>query len=104
MALIYEVVYPGGERARAVGYPDGVLRVTVVPRGPEACLGDLLECTFGPAGDYTAYVRAVVGGPRRPTRHVRVDGDRAAWIEAREREGLEVLEDPDDPAVVWVVD
>jgi hypothetical protein len=32
MAMIFEVVYPSGERAVAVGLPGGVLRVAVVPR------------------------------------------------------------------------
>jgi hypothetical protein len=102
MAMIFEVVYPGGERATAVGHPGGILRVAVVPRGPEACFGDRVEADCG-GRDAPARVRRVVGGPRCPTLHVRVSGDREAWMDAREAEGWATHPADDDPAVVWLV-
>ena len=101
MALIFTVIYPNGETAEAVGYPDQVLRVDVVPRGPEACLLDEVECEFLP--DYRATVRRIVGGPRRRTIHVRVTGNRDAWMDARDSEGWWTRGDPDVDDVVWVV-
>ena len=103
MAVIFEVIYGNGERAEAVGYPGQTLRVDVVPCGPEACYGDVVECDFGGPNDYTVRVRAIVGGPRRKTLHVRVTGDREVWMDAREAEGWLTRDDPDDPAVVWIV-
>lgn len=101
MALVYIVIYPNGETAEAIGYPDQVLRIDVVPRGPEACLHDEVECDFLP--DYRARVRRVLGGPRRRTIHVRVSGDRDAWMDARDAEGWWTRGDPDQEDVVWVV-
>ncbi len=101
MALIFTVIYPNGETAEAVGYPDQVLRVDIVPRGPEACLHDEVECEFRP--DYTAKVLRIVGGPRRRTIHVRVAGDRDAWMDARDSEGWWTLPDRDEDDVVWLV-
>ncbi len=98
--MIFEVEYPNGERAWAVGNPGEVLRVDPVPRGPESCLGDRVEVDFSRA---PCRVLRIVGGPRRPTLHVRVPHDgaaREAWIEAREAEGWATL---DDAQVVWFV-
>ena len=101
MALIFTLLYPNGETAEAIGYPGQVLRVDLVPRGPEACLHDEVECELLP--DYRANVRRIVGGPRRPTIHVRVIGDRDACMDARDAEGWWTREDPDEDDVVWVV-
>jgi len=101
--MIFEVSYPSGERATAVGYPKQTLRVDVVPRGPEACYGDLIECEFGGPPDHAVTVLRVVGGPRRKTFLVRVTGNRDLWMDDRDREGWNTLDDPDDPQVVWVV-
>jgi hypothetical protein len=103
VALIFDLIYPNGERAEAVGYPGQTLRVNVVPRGPEACYGDIVEVEFGGPNDYEVKVRAIVGGPRRKTFHVRVTGDRDAWTDARDAEGWNTLDSPDDSQVVWVV-
>jgi hypothetical protein len=106
VAMILEVVYPGGERCAAVGYPvpGSTLIVDIIPRGPEAAYRDEVEVDFETGPPYP--VRRVVAGPRRPT--IRV-GHRLAqpecdrWIEAREAEGWELREADDDPAEVWVV-
>lgn len=101
MALVYTVIYPNGETAEAIGYPDQILRIDVVPRGPEACLHDEVECEFG--SDYRAKVLRVVAGPRRKTIHVRVAGNREAWMEARDAEGWWTLGAHDEDDVVWIV-
>jgi hypothetical protein len=46
MAPIFEIVYPGGERAFAVGYPNQTLVVDIVPPGPEGCYLDEVEVDF----------------------------------------------------------
>jgi hypothetical protein len=48
-------------------------------------------------------VKRILGGPRRPTIHVRVAGDREAWMDARENEGWATLGSEEDPSVVWLV-
>ena len=101
MALVYFLTYPNGETAEAIGYPDQVLRVDVVPRGPDACLYDEVECEFLP--DYRAKVLRIIAGPRRQTIHVRVTGNRDAWMDARDEEGWWTRPDPDVDDVVWVV-
>lgn len=101
MALIFTLIYPNGETAEAVGYPGQVLRVDIVPRGPEACLLDEVECEF--LSDYQAKVLRIVAGPRRRTIHVRVTGNRDAWMDARDAEGWWTREAPDEDDVVWVV-
>jgi hypothetical protein len=78
MAMLFEVEYPSGERVIATGYPEAILVVQVVPRGPEACYGDELEVSFtssarGGLREVYRVVR-IVGGPRRKTIHARVDG------------------------------
>ncbi len=110
MALIFEVVYPGGERAFAIGYPGTKLVVDIVPPGPESCLYDELEVEFGSGAGTPASpcrVLRVVGGPRRPTHRIRVPGGEAAreaWMNARDAEGWSTLDGNDpDPDVVWVV-
>jgi hypothetical protein len=109
MAMIFQVEYPGGERAYAIGYPGCVLRVDEVPSGPEACYGDEVEVRFpGPPFDIfmVCEVVRVVGGPRRPTMHVRVEmsaRERDAWLEAREEEGWVAALAPDDPTRAWLV-
>ena len=101
MALIFFVDYPNGETAEAVGYPDQILWINAVPRGPEACLHDEVECEF--LADYRARVLRIVAGPRRRTIHVRVAGDREAWMDARESEGWCTRADRVAEDVVWIV-
>lgn len=110
MAMIFEVECPGGERAWAVGYPDGPLVVTQVPPGPDGCYGDVIEVDFAAfKGGSPAPCRVlrVVGGPRRPTIRVRVEGGAAtrdAWMDARDAEGWDTLGGHDAEAdVVWAV-
>ena len=108
MAMLFEVTYPGGERAIAVGYPGTRLVVNQVPPGPESCLWDELEVEPDPPGSTTGVrVVRVVGGPRRPTHRVRVPGGEAAreaWMEVREAQGWSTLDRHDpDPDVVWAV-
>jgi hypothetical protein len=107
MALIIYVVYPRGERANGYGYPDQILVVREIPEGPEACYADEIECDFqNYTGLETIPVVRVVGGPRRPTIHVRVPGDeveREAWMTAREAEGWDVVESANDPSIIWAV-
>ena len=98
MALVFTVSYPNGETAEAIGYPDQILRVDVVPRGPEACLYDEIECEFRTG--HQAHVRRIVAGPRRVTIHVRVTGERDAWMDARDAEGWSTRGDPDNDDVV----
>jgi hypothetical protein len=104
MAMLIEVEYPGGERAITTGYYGGVLVVQIVPRGPEAALGDELEVDFG---HQTPRVLRIVGGPRRPTIHVRLtDASEAAreqWMDARDAEGWLTRDDADDPGLIYVV-
>ena len=103
MAQLIEVEYPNGERAIATGYHGGTLVVQIVPPGPEACVYDEIEC------DFTAIpprVTRVIGGPRRPTHHVRVALDEAGrerWMRAREDEGWDTRESDDDPQLILVV-
>ncbi len=102
--MIFEVVYPGGERACAVGYPGQPVRVNQIPPGPESCHGDVLEVDFTTT---PCRVLRVVGGPRRPTLRVRVPGGAAVrdrWMDARDAEGWSTLDGHDpDPDVVWLV-
>lgn len=104
MAMLIDVEYPHGERATATGYYGGVLVVQIVPRGPEAALGDVLEVDFT---HDPARVRRIVGGPRRPTLHVRLTGyseaARDRWMDARDAEGWLTRDDPDDPTLIYVV-
>lgn len=104
MAMLFEVEYPGGERAIATGYAGSTLIVQVVPRGPEAALDDALEVDFG--RDPPRVLR-VLGGPRRPTLHVRLAGasaaEREAWMDARDAEGWLTREDDGDPTRILVV-
>ena len=111
MALLIRVVYPGGEQVWATGYPDQILVVREIYGGPESCYLDELECDF--SGYTTARdaripcpVLRVVGGPRRPTIHVRVQGtldEVEAWIVAREAEGWAATTSPGHPSFVWIV-
>jgi hypothetical protein len=101
MAMIFEVLYPGGECATAIGYPGGVLVVRIVPPGPESCYLDELEVDFD-----TLTVKRILGGPRRPTLRVRIDGteaDRERWMDARDAEGWVTRGAPGEPSVVWCV-
>lgn len=85
--MIFEVEYPSGERCFATGYPDSTLVVDVVPTGPDAAYLDEIECDF--TGDHPR-VRRVLGGPRRPTIRVRLEGSEAElerWMTARESQG-----------------
>lgn len=106
MALIFDVVYPNGEHAVAIGYGGRPLVVNQVPRGPESCLFDELEVATHSTTAPCAVVR-ILGGPRRPTHRVRVIGGELAreqWMAAREVEGWDTLDGHDeDPDVVWVV-
>ena len=109
--MLFHVAYPGGERSIGTGFPGHVLVIREVPRGPECCYLDELEVDFGPFANGRAPgaelpVRRVVGGPRRPTLHVRVSGteaERDAWADAREAEGWLTTSAPDDPSIMWVV-
>ena len=108
--MIFPVVYPGGEHAHGYGYPGQVLTISEVPAGPEACFLDEVEVDFAaapPGSPTTALpVRRVVGGPRRPTYHVRVAGTPAeveAWMDARDAEGWVTGGATGDPALVWIV-
>jgi len=110
MAMIFEVEYPGGERTWAVGYPDAALVVNQVPPGPESCYGDVIEVDFAAfksGSQAPCRVLRVVGGPRRPTIRVRVEGGAAArdaWMDAREANGWDTLDGHDaDADVVWAV-
>ncbi|MCX5743178.1 MAG: hypothetical protein NT062_11860 [Proteobacteria bacterium] len=103
MAMLIEVIYPGGERVVATGYPHQVLVLQIVPRGPEAAYLDDLEVDFT---DPTPHrVRRVIGGPRRPTIRVTfpVDTDRDAWSDAREADGWSVYEADDRSGELWIV-
>jgi len=104
MAMLFEVEYPNGERAWAVGYVGSPLRVDIVPRGPGACFGDLLDVDHGVQ---PPRVRSLLGGPRRPTHELELGPadtpERETWMDAREAEGWLVRESPDDPTRVWVV-
>lgn len=102
--MIFEVVYSSGERTWAVGYPNQILVVNQVPPGPESCYFDEIEVDFSA---YPHRVLRVVGGPRRPTILVRVEGtdaDRELWMDARDAEGWQTLSGHDpDPTIVFVV-
>jgi len=103
VAMLFRVRYPDGEITWGTGYPDLPLIVREVPRGPACCYLDEIEVQFG-APEPLPVLR-VVGGPRRPTHHVRVAGtlgERDLWMDAREADGWVTCE-ADDPAVVWVV-
>jgi hypothetical protein len=104
MAMLFEVEYASGELAWAVGHVGSPLRVDIVPRGPEACYGDVLDV------DHEVQpprVRALLGGPRRPTHELELGpsaaAEREAWMDARELEGWLVRESPDEATRVWVV-
>jgi hypothetical protein len=107
--MIFDVVYPSGERAYAIGYPGTTLVVDIVPPGPESCLRDVLEVEPIPGAPSGTDVRVVriVGGPRRPTLRVRVPGGELArenWMNVRDAEGWSTVDGHDvDPDVVWVV-
>lgn len=104
MAMLFEVEYASGELAWAVGYVGSPLHVEIVPRGPAACHGDLLdvdhECE-------PPRVRALLGGPRRPTHELELglagEAEREAWMDAREREGWLIRQSPEDPTRAWAV-
>jgi hypothetical protein len=103
VAQLIEVEYPNGERAIATGYYGGTLVVQIVPRGPEACVYDELECDF--TSDPPRVTR-VIGGPRLPTHHVRVALDEAGreeWMQAREAEGWDTRQSDEDPQLILVV-
>src|SRR5262249_29252509 len=57
VAMIFDLIYPNGEHAYAVGYVGLQLRVDIVPRGPEACYGDLVEADFGGPPNFDTRVR-----------------------------------------------
>jgi hypothetical protein len=108
MAMIFDVVYPSGERTFATGYPDTIVVVQQVPPGPESCLYDQLEVDFANISKpLPCRVLRVVGGPRRPTHRVRVVGGevaRTSWMDEIETKGWSALDGHDpDPDVVWVV-
>jgi hypothetical protein len=110
MAMIFEVVYPGGERTYAIGYPGTTVVVNQVPPGPESCMYDELEIDFSAVAKTPSAacpVLRLVGGPRRPTHRVRVPGGepaREAWMSAREAEGWDTLDGHEaDEDIVWVV-
>lgn len=104
MAMLIDVEYPDGERVWATGYVDRPLHVQIVPRGPEAALGDILEVDFTVE---PPRVLRVTGGPRRPTIHVHLEhftqAERDAWMDARDDEGWSTREAPNDPTLVFVV-
>lgn len=105
MAVIFEVRYPSGEVTLAVGYPveGSVACVSFVPEGPEACFLDEVE--LGAVRELPYPVRALRGGPRRPTLRVLLDDDgaRAAWMDAREAEGWATADSVIDRRVVLIV-
>ena len=102
--MLIDVEYPGGERVLATGHHGRPLTVQIVPHGPEAALGDILEVDF--TREPPRVVR-IVGGPRRPTIHVRLDplsqAKRDRWMDARDDEGWSTRDDPDDPALILIV-
>lgn len=101
--MIFDVVYPSGERANGYGYPNQLLVVREVPAGPECCYLDEIEVDF--TKDPVPVLR-VVGGPRHPTLHVRIAGTEAevdAWMEARDDEGWSTNNHSADRNLVWVV-
>lgn len=106
--MIFSVVYPHGERANGYGYPDQILVVREVPAGPECCYLDEIEVDFTNVRDPAAVlpVLRVVGGPRRPSIHVRLSCTEAeldAWMDARDREGWQTGHSSADPFLVWCV-
>ncbi len=106
MAVVFDVVYPNTERAYAVGYPVAgtTVRVDIVPEGPEACLGDLLEVDFAFS---PCPVRRIAGGPRRKTVRVRLPSADPRvvepWLEARDAEGFETRQSDVDATIALVV-
>lgn len=104
--MIFDVVYPSGERAQAVGYPGSILVVQTVPPGPESCLYDELEVAHVTTPGAPLRVLRIVGGPRRVTHRVRIAGGvaaREAWMSAREAEGWATLDGMEaDRDIVWV--
>ena len=104
MAIVFQVRYPRGEVAYAVGWPNRTLLVDVVPAGPEGCYRDEVEVDFDAPQPHP--VLRIVGGPRRPTIHVRVPGseaEREAWMNRREDEGWDTLGSHEDDDIVWCV-
>jgi hypothetical protein len=104
MAMIFQVVYPGGERTTATGYPNDTLVVREVPPGPESCYLDEVEVDFEMPEPHL--VKRVLRGPRRPTIHVRLDAteaERDVWMDARDAEGWVTASAPGDPSMIWCV-
>lgn len=101
MALLFRVVYPSGEETFGTGYPGSVLVVREVPPGPESAYLDEIEVDF--AVPEPLPVRRIVGGPRRATIRVRVDGtdaERDRWMDDREREGFVTGLSPAEAGIV----
>jgi hypothetical protein len=110
MAMLFFIQYPNGERVMGTGYPNTILRVGEVPCGPECCYQDQVEVDFTDFSkdrhDAGLPVLRVVGGPRRPTIHVRVEGteaERELWMDDREAEGWSTNSPPAGGSIVWVV-
>ncbi len=110
MAMLFRVAYPDGEEVFGTGYPGQILTAREVPRGPSCCYLDEIEVDFSGFSstrhDALLPVLRIVGGPRRPTIHVRVDGseaERETWMDAREAEGWQTKSPPGGGPLVWVV-
>jgi hypothetical protein len=104
MAMIFRVIYPSGEQTTGTGYPNTTLVVREVPPGPESCWLDEIEVDFSVPEPHP--VKRILGGPRRPTIHRRLEGteaERERWMDAREAEGWLTTTSPDDDHDVWCV-